>query len=424
MHNKLKIPAKNVYLVSIVTRVLMVGIGFLYSVLLARYLGSELRGQLSYINTITAITVIVFSFGMHQAYPYYKKQKTSGIESTYTHICLIVFMLYLLLAFCLVMLLRVWGIDRRVMIAILLTPLLTFSKLITYQVMIENPNRKNLWEIVCEIAEVIALLFLLLFCKRALVYALLVIVGKNIMACSYYLRYLHADLRIRASDFSMLKKFAAFGFLPMISLLMNNLNYRIDVLMLGSAVSDQSIGVYAVGIQIAEKVWLISEAMRDVLFSKLIKGKDAEEVNKVIRICFAISALVDLCIIALGKPFIAICYGAEYVNAYYPLVIVLFGTLVMVFYKIIQAYNVVHKKQNINFVFLAISVVVNVVMNLLLIPVLEVNGAAVASLISYAICATLFLLEYMHTTRSSLRDVVLLKKEDIALVLKAFKIQT
>lgn len=412
---------KNVYAVSIVTRIMMVGIGFLYSILLARYLGSELRGQLSYINTITAITVIVFSFGMHQAYPYYRKQQVPNIKRTYTHICLIVFVLYLSLALLLSFLFRIWGVDQRVMIAGLLTPLLTFSKLITYQVMIEDPNRKNAWEIVCEVAEVVALLALLFFFERSLKYALYVIVGKNIMACVYYLQYVRADLRIHKDDFVMLRKFAAFGFLPMISLLMNNLNYRVDILMLGRSVSDQDIGIYAIGIQFAEKVWMISEAMRDVLFSKLIKGKDAEEVNKVIRICITISAMVDFCIIILGKPFISICYGAEYIDAYQPMVIVLFGTLVMVFYKIIQAYNVVHKKQNKNFAFLAVSVVANVVMNTLLIPVLGVNGAAVASLISYTVCAMLFLTEYMHATGSRLRDIILLKKADITLVLRAFK---
>ena len=409
----------NVYVFSIVSRVLMLVVGFLYSIVLARYLGSALKGQLAYINTITAITVIVFSFGMHQAYPYYKKQKTPGIEQTYTHACFIALGAYLLIALAVSALLG--NQDERVTIAVLLTPLLTFTKLVTYQVMVEEPNKKNAWEVVCELVEVVALLILLFFFERSLYYCLAVIVGKNVLSCAYYLHRSQANLRIRREDFAAVKSFAVFGFLPMLSLLMNNLNYRVDVLMLGHAVTDQQIGVYSVGIQVAEKMWLVSDALRDVLFSKLIKGKDSEEVNKVIRVCFTISAIINLGIILLGRPFIRICYGSEYADAYEPLVIVLFGTLVMVFYKIIQTYNIVHHKQKINFVFLALSVLTNVVMNAIFIPHYGINGAAIASLISYTLCALLFVVEYVRSTGAQLRDMLFINREDVHLMLSTLK---
>lgn len=419
MINRLKKVLGNVYIFSVFTRILMVIVGLLYSILLSRYLGSALKGQLAYINTITAITVIVFSFGIHQAYPYFKKQGTENIERIFTHVCLIAFISYTAVSLCVAALIK--GNDTRIIIAVLLTPLLTFTKLITYQAMVEDPNRKNSWEVICELVEIAALLLLLLFAERSLYFSIAVIVGKNIMACIYYLRMVNADLHFSREDFRMLRRFAAFGFLPMLSLLMNNLNYRIDVLMLGNAVSDSQVGIYSLGIQIAEKIWLISDALRDVLFSKLIKGKDSEEVNKVLRICICASAILVASLIIFGKPFITVCYGKEFKDAYNPLIIVLFGTLVMVFYKIIQAYNIVHHKQRMNFVFLTGSVIVNIVMNALLIPPFGILGAAAASLISYTVCATLFVVEYIKATDSRFKDVLVINRQDINLLMSFFR---
>lgn len=407
---------KNVYIVSILSRICSVVIGLIYSILLARYLGTELRGQLSYVNSITTVTVIVFSFGVHQAYPYYKKNGRDNIAKKYNHVCILLFLFQCVIAGSVAYTLYAKLMDQRVIIAVLLTPILVVTKLITYQMMVENPNKKNYWEVICEALEVIALVFLLLFSDKNLIYVLAVIIIKNAMACIYYLKYLKFDIYVEKSDFGFLKEIMVFGFFPMLSLLMNNLNYRVDIIMLGNSVADSQIGIYSVGIQIAERVWLVSEAMRDVLFSKLVNGKDIEEVNKVIRICFTISLIVVIGIIVLGRPFINICYGKEYLDAYYPLIIVLSGTLVMVFYKIIQAYNNVHKKQKLNFWFLFISVLVNILLNACLIPLRGVIGAAIASLISYIVCATLFVVEYLYSTKSKFESILFINKNDVVAI--------
>lgn len=407
--SKLKKIFNNVYVFSIVSKILMVFIGFFYAFILARYLGTELKGQLTYINTITSITVIICSLGIHQAYPFYKKQKVENIKNIYVHSTFFLFLLYL--AISLIVFLFVLN-NRKLGIAVLLCPLLTYAKLITYLIMVENPNLKNKWEIICEIFEVGFLLVLFLFAPKKLEFVIVMIVLKNLIASVYYFRKAKEDLKISKRDIQMLGRFISFGILPMFTLLMNSLNYRVDVLMLETRVSDAQIGIYSVGIALAEKIWLLSDAMRDVLYSKLTTGKDSSEVNKVIRISLTICTIISLGIILLGKKFIAICYGVEYQNAYYPLIIVLFGTVVMVYYKVIQAYNIVHHKQRVNFIFLSISVVINVILNYFFIDRWGINGAAGASLLSYTVCAILFLSEYIKSSESKLVDVLFIKKSD------------
>lgn len=408
---------RNPYIYSIVAKVLMVLVGFLYSIMLARYLGSELRGQLSYITTIANVAVIVCSLGIHQAYPYYKKQKYNSIESIFPRIVILLISLYTICAIFFSLTLRC---DNTVKIAILITPVLTCTKLLAYQVMVETPNKKNSCELLSELFELIVIIVCWVAVERSLYVAVLILVTKNILAILYYSRVSRINLHYSKSDLEVLGKFVLFGFIPMVTLLMNTLNYRVDVLMMKGKVTDAQIGVYAVGIQLVEKVWLISDALRDVLFSKLIKDRDSDEVNRVIRICLTACLVVNIILIVLGRQFIILCFGTEYADAYEPLVIVLFGALMMVYYKIIQAYNIVHHRQNRNFIFLSISVISNVLLNIVFIPKWGINGAAFASLVSYILCSVLFVADYKRYTKSSAQDLCLVNRPDILLFKKIF----
>ncbi len=51
---------KNPYVFSVVTKICIVLLGFIYTVLQSRYLGAALKGDVAYISSITSITAIVF----------------------------------------------------------------------------------------------------------------------------------------------------------------------------------------------------------------------------------------------------------------------------------------------------------------------------------------------------------------------------
>ena len=68
----------NAYSFSVLTRVLSVLIGFVYTVVYTRYLGKELRGTASEINNYVELATLFLCLGMHQAYPYFKKKTGVG----------------------------------------------------------------------------------------------------------------------------------------------------------------------------------------------------------------------------------------------------------------------------------------------------------------------------------------------------------
>ena len=59
-----KIEQRNEYILAVATKVMMVIIGLAESILLARYLGAKLKGEVSYINSISQTLFLVATLGI------------------------------------------------------------------------------------------------------------------------------------------------------------------------------------------------------------------------------------------------------------------------------------------------------------------------------------------------------------------------
>ncbi len=89
MFENLKKQIRNPYVFSILTRIMMVLAAFLFTVIQSRFLGPELKGQVAVVNSYTGITSILFEFGIHQAYPYFKKNTDRDIQPVFLRIALL-----------------------------------------------------------------------------------------------------------------------------------------------------------------------------------------------------------------------------------------------------------------------------------------------------------------------------------------------
>ena len=236
-----------------------------------------------------------------------------------------------------------------------------------------------------------------------------------LMQAIYYSLTLDFKFDLRLINLKNIIEYTKYGFFPMIALLLTTLNYRVDVIMLRAApeITYAQIGVYSVGVSLAEKVFMIPNAVKEILLSKLANGKDRNEVSKTIRMCWPICLLSTIGIIILGKPFINLFYGEAYNNAYSTTIICVFGTVFMIFFKMISTYNVVKGKQKINLLLLFVADAINIVLNAILIPKYGTNGAAVASDISYFICAILFVIYFCKTESLTLKEIMVLQKSDL-----------
>ena len=418
MIRKARAILNNEYVYSILTKTLSILIGIVQSILLARYLGAELKGINAYITSVASVAAIVITFGMHQAYPYLRKKY--GKDAIYNEYVTLVMMLYL--AFLLTAIATNIIIQTSIEIKsiIIIVPLLGYAQVVEYINLIEAPNKKNRWWVIINFCEIIYLIILFIFTNRNINWSISILLFTYILRCIVYTLMLGTVPRYTKNIPSLFCEILKFGFFPMIALLMTSLNYRIDVMMLHryDYISDSMIGIYSLGLTLSDKIVLIPDTLKGILVSKLAKGADNEEVAKVLRI--GLWASISLCavIILIGKPVINLLYGAEYAGAYSIVTITAAGTLAIVYFKIIAQYNIVNKKQILNVYMLSIAVVVDIVFNLFFIPIWGIQGAALATSIGNIICGVVYIIYFRSVSNIPIRKMIFIQETDIKFFLK------
>lgn len=419
MLNSLKSRLKNEYVFAILVKTLVIIVGLLRTVFWARYLGASMKGDVEYIRSISSIAFVVFAFGIYEAYPYYRK--TIGKEKTLSQFMRIVyklFVIYLCIGVAAYFVLEHHNLFLS--IALLIVPILSFSRIVQYIYLIENPNKANLKTLCVNVIELLYSIVLLLLVKRSFVLAITSLFSIELLQAISSVLYLRSGGNVPDSlngeEIITIRKLIAFGFFPMLAALLTTLNYRIDVIMLKnySNISSANIGVYSLGITLVDKLIIIPDTLKAVLASNLSKGKGADEVARLTRICFALSICITIVAIIIAKPLISFFYGKEYEGAYTIILISAAGILFIMFFKLIAQYNIVNKKQRRNFVILSVSIIINVFMNMLLIPKLGISGAALATGIGHAICGLIFIIDFHNQSGIPYKEIVFIQKRDIS----------
>lgn len=403
---------KKPYIFSVISEFFSIIVAFLFTIFQARFLGAEIKGQVATINSMLGITSIVFGLGINQAYAYYRKKYGSSMVPTFMKISLAIFVAYLLISIGIVSILH---IELKYASVFLITPLMVYDGIVSEITLIELPNRRNGTNMLVNFAELMFVLVLWLFAKPTLILGVAIIAFKNIIKSvifTYWWRNQIIERNHIESHF--IPELIKFGLFPMLAVLMSTLNYRVDVLMLNGHVSDAQIGIYSIGVLLADRMWMVPDALKGVMVSYIAKGKDAREAAYVLRVCNSICLVIILGILLLGNTFIDFAFGPEYKGAFPITLILLLGVFPMINYKIIAAYNNIIGKQKISFLMLSISVGLNIIANCLLIPQYGIYGAGIASVISYAACSILFIVFFCSITKISFLQMIVVNKSDVS----------
>lgn len=408
----------NQYIYSVITKIVIVAIGFLNSMILARYLGPELKGMAATVVNYANIFSIVVTFGLQEAYPFFRKEREKKkYLSEYMSFAVVLFVSYAIIAGLFIVICKP---QLEVIACIVVTLIMGYATIVNYVALVEAPNKRNSAMTVMYVIDLAVLVALYLFVPQSYLISVFLTSFIFLMQAMYYSFTLDFKFDLHLIKAKDIAQYIKFGFFPMIALLLTTLNYRVDVIMLRATpeVTYAQIGVYSVGVSLAEKVFMIPNAVKEILLSKLANGKSGNEVCKTIRMCWPICLFSTVGIIVLGKPFVNLFYGEAYSNAYSTTIICVFGTVFMIFFKMISTYNVVKGKQKINLFLLLIADIINIALNAILIPQYGTNGAAVASDISYFICASLFVIYFCKVENLKLKEVILLQKSDLTFLKK------
>ncbi len=167
---------------------------------------------------------------------------------------------------------------------------------------------------------------------------------------------------------------------------MQLINQQASTIILGIFLPDAQIGIYRVAAQVSilasfglQAVNLVVAPRFAALYAKGDMVRLQHLVTTTARLILVMNVGITIGFIVLGKPFLRLVFGPAYGGAYIPLLILLAGQAVNSAAGSVGTLLNMTRHEQETAKGLAASAVLNVALNLLLIPLLGVNGAAIAT---------------------------------------------
>jgi O-antigen/teichoic acid export membrane protein len=179
------------------------------------------------------------------------------------------------------------------------------------------------------------------------------------------------------------------------------LQLRIDTFLIGSMAGVASLGIYSLGVLMAETMFLVTDSLAIAMLPKQLTNSVADAARlalRGVRVNLILGAAIALGWIVVGPFVIRVLFGVDFGSAYPALVALLPGSIFLGMQRmcgpIVLRSGTPLRLAGIY----ALALGVNVLLNLLWIPGAGIIGAALASSFSYGVSAALIL---FWTTRES-----------------------
>lgn len=420
---------------TLVTRVIVFVIALLNSVIISRMLGPAQKGSLSIVLLILSLAQLIMLFGIGSANVFLGAGKRDILPVLAGNSMLLAFVLGgigILLVTVATFLAPVQtyllsnGIEPAV-IRVTIWVLPAVLLFLYFQEIVRAAGRLtlyNLLSIVFVAAYFVSLIVLLLLAETSLngaivarVVSYLVVALVVVMLVIWLLGgHMRLNRPIMASQFQ-------FGLRLYPGNLAQFLNYRLDLLFVGLFLSPTEVGLYATATMLAERLWEFPTAIRTVLLYRVASmdsaEKAAELTARVCRIVLFTLGLACLAFALIAYPLVVILYGTAFAPAAMPLILLMPGVWLLGVGKLLAIHMAGSGRPEIGTYSALLSLLVTVALDLALIPIIGINGAALASSGSYTIATVYLVVSFVRATGVGASDVLLIRRRDMALLWQA-----
>ncbi len=392
-------------------------ISFVVTIFVIRYLGPKDFGDLSYAisfyGLFSAISILGLESISIRELVKYPEKRDSIIGSVFflrlaggvVTIILIALTLYI----------SGEPADISILILIISTSAIFQSfSVIDYYFRAEVKAKYSVYVMTASVLFTSSLKILLIILEAPLIYfAIVFSVDFFIAAAGFLLVYKHNKLKIINWEF---RKETAMNLLknswPLIlSGLVIAIYTKIDQVMIKNMLDSKELGYYATAVKLSEAWYFIPIALTNSLFPAIINAKKVSNkfyLNRMQKLYdilawMAISIAVPVSI--FSQDIINILYGSEFQSAAPVLTIYIWAGVAVFLGVASSQYLITENFTKLSFFRTLIGMVINVILNLVLIPKYGIIGAAYATLISYS--AATFSLIFIKKT--SYQIVMMLK---------------
>lgn len=406
------------------TRIMMILLSLLGGIIVARMLGPGNRGMLEILSTVPFLVVSFGNLGIGNANLYFIAKKKYPIEkivaNTVATSALLGIILLIVSFFIVVLLSDSVFSDIPVLYAIIAfapIPLMLFQRYSEYiflgKELIGLRNRLN---IIPGISYFLLIILLVVFMKKEVTGVLLAQLSSAVIAFLLGVALLKKISSIGFHlDWHLFRKSVGYGIIPFLALVILNLNFKADIFLIKYFLDNVQVGYYSLGVSLGEKIWLVPEAIGLVLFSK-VSNIEKDEANsltpKLCRITLLFSALSAVFLFLIGHWVIVFLYGIPFEPSVVPFKILLPGIVIMTLFLLVHSDLTGRGKAKITLMVFSFALFLNVLLNIILIPKFGINGAAIASSVSYTIGAIWLCFFFAQETGLGVSDILFFKRKD------------
>ena len=227
-------------------------------------------------------------------------------------------------------------------------------------------------------------------------------------------------------DREALRRALRFGRQSWLAVLLQQVNYRFDLLILGFYAASSAVGVYSVALTITGIAWILPQALQTVVFPRTasldagtqagtVTAEDADDATaRVSRHAVMLLPPAGLLVMLLLAVAVPILYGPKFHDSFALGMIMLPGVLALGLGKVLMSVVVGRGYPRYALYSGLVTMPLTLGLYFALIPQWHAWGAAFGSSISYALTTVTILIAFRHVTRIPLRTALVPTRADLS----------
>lgn len=401
---------------------LIIFFGLSTSIITARLLGPEGNGIVASLLVFPSMFMSFGSLGIRQSTTYFLGKniyKEDEVKRSITQIWMITASLSVLVCYVLIKVLSKQS-ENDLYISLVLVGI-PFSLFNTYNSgvflgknQIKEFNKINWVPIFLTLLSTIVLVFVMDFGVSG--YLVSLIIGPLFISLLLLFKnkfFIFFSFKV---DFEIIRNLLGLGVKFALALLVINLNYRIDIILLDKLSTEYEVGIYSKGVSITEYLWQVPMLLSTIIFARSAVAKNnqlfSNKVLKLLRISLLIILLIASGLFSFSTFIINTLFGESFQESSLVLQILLPGAVLLAMFKIINMDLSGKGKPWLSMKAMLPALIINIILNIILIPGYGSQGAALASSISYTVATVIFLYIYSSELNVPIRKMLTYRKTD------------
>jgi O-antigen/teichoic acid export membrane protein len=212
------------------------------------------------------------------------------------------------------------------------------------------------------------------------------------------------------------KTFISYSFIIFLGTLINFFNYRIDLWIVNFFCSNKQLSYYSLATNISQIIIYISVTIGSVILP-FLSSKSIEERKilfpKISRFSFTLFFIIVIIAFILSEHIIPLVYGKVFYDSIKPFKILLIGVLFSCLTQLIATLVVASEKNMLNIIATSIGLLFTILLDFLLIPIYNIEGAAWATTISYLVIFIITFFLFLKKLNYPIKNYFVMDKRDL-----------